>query len=354
LKESVCDFGCSGRILTVDFHPTAAEVLSASHSGFDGSFLSLYDVSAQKQALSFDLPKEGIYDVSFSYNGSVLSSTCKDKKTRIIDPRAGKTVQEFEPFEGQRDTRVIWLGNTGRLLTIGFGRASSRSVSIWDPSNLRRSLKQIEIDQTNASLLPHYDEDTGLLYLGSNGGRIVRVFHVHDESIDFLTNFMSNADVTGLAFRPKAACDVKAAEVGQMLTIYGGDKIMPVTFRVPRKRLEYFQDDLYPSTRVLEPSLSAAEWFAGKSAEPRCYSLRPDNMELLSQAPPEALTEKQLKYQAHLAAKAAPKPVGPLGLQSSEEVRDHFRAIASANINATNRWDARPDDSNDVADDEWN
>ena len=40
--------------------------------------------------------------------------------------------------------------------------------------------------------------------------------------------------------------------------------IEPVAFSVPRVKTAFFQDDLFPPTRVTwEPTVGAAEWFGG-------------------------------------------------------------------------------------------
>ena len=45
--------------------------------------------------------------------------------------------------------------------------------------------------------------------------------------------------------------------------------------------MEYFQDDLYPDTRVTwEPSLTAQQWLSGEDTHPRYISLRPAGMKL--------------------------------------------------------------------------
>lgn len=44
---------------------------------------------------------------------------------------------------------------------------------------------------------------------------------------------------------------------------------------------EYFQDDLFPDTRVTwEPALTADQWLAGQNTKPRTISLRPVGMKL--------------------------------------------------------------------------
>ena len=61
-----------------------------------------------------------IQSVSWHGNGSKLVTSCKDKKLRVIDPRANAVVQEAEGHANLRDSRVIWLGDTDHLLSTGF------------------------------------------------------------------------------------------------------------------------------------------------------------------------------------------------------------------------------------------
>lgn len=43
---------------------------------------------------------------------------------------------------------------------------------------------------------------------------------------------------------------------------------------------DYFQDDLFPPTRILwEPSMSAQEWFAGSNVPAKKLDLKPDDMD---------------------------------------------------------------------------
>ena len=50
-------------------------------------------------------------------------------------------------------------------------------------------------------------------------------------------------------------------------------------FQVPRTRLTYFQDDLYPDTLcVEEPSLSAQQWLQGENAFQTTCSMKPATM----------------------------------------------------------------------------
>ena len=69
--------------------------------------------------------------------------------------------------------------------------------------------------------------------------------------------------IQGLAFLPKNVVDVKNVEFARAYRLTN-NTIEPISFTVPRIKTVYFQDDLFPDTKVLwEPTLSAEEWMQG-------------------------------------------------------------------------------------------
>jgi len=173
--------------------------------------------------------------------------------------------------------------------------------------------------------------------------------------IDELNEWMSGGDCFGFFFYPKQSSDVRKVEIAKSLKLTK-DSIIPVPWTVPRKRLEFFQDDLFPPTRV--PLLmSADEFFAGVTKEPTKISLKPADMTELSKAPQEELTDRQKKYQQRLIDEEqkakAPKVRGATGHTNAQEVREHFTKVATT-LPTRNRWDAPQDNSQvDVDEGEW-
>lgn len=59
---------------------------------------------------------------------------------------------------------------------------------------------------------------------------------------------------------------------------------------------EYFQDDIFPRTRVTwKPTSSSEEWFKGCSKVPETFDLKPSEMENLSDAPAPPITPKRVE-----------------------------------------------------------
>ena len=57
--------------------------------------------------------------------------------------------------------------------------------------------------------------------------------------------------------------------------------------------MEYFQDDLFPPTKKVAPSMTSWEWLGGANKEPELLNLQPTGMKKLSEAPVE---QKEKKY----------------------------------------------------------
>jgi hypothetical protein len=61
-----------------------------------------------------------ITNISFNGIGSAFAVAAKDKKVRIVDPRAGKISAEAADHPGTKGARVIWLGKKDKIVTCGF------------------------------------------------------------------------------------------------------------------------------------------------------------------------------------------------------------------------------------------
>ncbi|KAG9465574.1 hypothetical protein GDO78_018074 [Eleutherodactylus coqui] len=122
--------GHTKRVGIVLWHPTAQNILLSA--GCDNLIL-IWDVGCGQSVISIDeTHTDLIYSVAWNRNGSMICTTCKDKKIRIIEPRTGAIVAEKEkPHEGSRPVRGIFVSDD-KILTTGFSRMSERQVALWD------------------------------------------------------------------------------------------------------------------------------------------------------------------------------------------------------------------------------
>lgn len=139
----------------------------------------------------------------------------------------------------------------------------------------------VGLDVSPAILMPYYDEDSSTLFATGKGDSTIYCFEITDEApfICPLSHHRCTNLTQGLSFLAKNQCDVAAVEFARALRLTNGT-VEPLSFTVPRLKVELFQDDLFPPTRVLwQPTLTAAEWFAGRDVAAARISMKPDGMD---------------------------------------------------------------------------
>lgn len=265
--------GHDRKIVDLLFHPAAENVLaSASHD----QTVRLWDIERAACKITLTDHSDAVLDQSWSYDGSRIATSCRDKMLRIFDPRANasKASAEVKAHEGVKGVRVVWAGPGERLITTGFSRMSDRQFALWDARNLEKPVKLENLDTSSGLLIPHYDADTRMLYLAGKGDGNIRFYELVDEApfAHFLSEYKSTEPQRAVTFLPKRAVHVSENEVARAYKVHN-NLVEPISFRVPRK-VEAFQADLFPDTPGPEPALSASEYFdENKTAAPKLISL---------------------------------------------------------------------------------
>ncbi|XP_072311558.1 uncharacterized protein coro1cb isoform X2 [Eucyclogobius newberryi] len=264
--------GHSKRVGIVSWHPTARNVLLSA--GCDNQIV-IWNVGTGEAMINLeDMHPDVIFSVSWSRNGSLLCTACKDKKVRVIDPRKNKIVTEKDKaHEGARPMRAIFLAD-GNIFTTGFSRMSERQLALWKSDNMDEPICVQEMDSSNGVLLPFYDPDTSIVYLCGKGDSSIRYFEITDEApfVHYLNTFTTKEPQRGMGYMPKRGLDVNKCEISRFYKLHER-KCEPIIMTVPRKS-DLFQDDLYPDTAGPDPALEAEEWFAGKNGSPILVSLK--------------------------------------------------------------------------------
>jgi hypothetical protein len=280
LKSSMTDAvqtlsGHRRKVGTTDFNPVANNVLATSSIDFE---VRVWDIEKGVANNVVSGHTDIVMSVSWNHNGSQLATTSKDRKMRLVDPRANKIVAEKEAHTGTKGSRVIWLGKTEKLLSVGFSKTSDRQYAMWDPRNLDTPMAQENVDTSSGMFMPFFDGDNGVLFLAGKGDGNIRYYEVtnDDKFIYYLSEYKSNVPQRGVCVLPKRAVNVSECEIDRLYKVTGDGKIIePISFQVPRKGTDIFQDDLYPDAYAGEPSLTAEAWFGGQNAEPKTRSLAP-------------------------------------------------------------------------------
>jgi len=277
------------RLNTINFHPIVGNL--AATSSMDMS-VRLWDISSCESVIEVaDKHTDAICNLSWNWKGDLFATSCRDTKMRIFDPRAGaEPTAEAVAHDGVRGFKVTWCGRREYLATCGFSKNSERTVALWDPRKLDKHIATKLLDTQSGALSMHYDPDIDLLIIGGRGDSLTRFFEVSAEApfLFPLTQYQTMSASADYDLLPKRALDVKKCEVGQMVRLFGSppSTVERISFCVPRTRMEYFQDDIFPETRANEPALDVKEWVAGENKDAKMVSLQPADMTKLSDAPP--------------------------------------------------------------------
>ncbi|XP_058021879.1 coronin-2A isoform X1 [Ahaetulla prasina] len=303
LTQSITDaqkdlLGHSRRVGLIEWHPTASNILFST--GYDYKVM-IWNLDTKEHTIQTPVRTIGfhtdvILSMSFNMDGSLLATVCRDRKIRIIDPRAGTIFQEASS-KSHRMNKVVFLGNLKKLLTTGTSRWNNRQIALWDQDDLSVPLHEEDVDGSSGLLFPFYDTDTHMLYVLSKGDGNIRYYDVNVEKpyLHYLTEYRSPLPQKGIGVMPKRGLDVCACEIFRFYKLIPVKSLIePISMIVPR-RSESYQEDIYPMTAGVQPSLTAQEWLNGTNKGPVLMSLRPGSV-ILNSLP--QFLEKEIAMEA--------------------------------------------------------
>ncbi|EAT47476.1 AAEL001434-PA, partial [Aedes aegypti] len=266
--------GHKRKVLHIEWHPTAANVLISA--GFD-HLICVWDVgNSDKPLLNvINCHVDMIYSLAINRDGSLIATTSKDKKLRVIEPRSGIVVSEGICHMGTKCSKAVFLDND-RILTTGFSRHSDRQYAVWNQHDLKKPLVQEVIDSSSGVVTPYFDYDTKMIYLAGKGDGNIRYYELVDEApyVYYLNQFLSGQPQKALGFMPKRGVNVSQCEVFRFYKLHAAGNICePISMIVPRKST-LFQSDLYPDTLADIPAIGAKEWFQGRNVQPMLRSMK--------------------------------------------------------------------------------
>lgn len=261
------------RVSFIEWHPTADNILASA--GLD-HLIIIWKTTTGEPVRFINCHPDTIHSMSFNRDGSLLATTCKDKKIRIIDPRQCLVISEGIGHQGSKASKVVYLGDSGRLFTTGFSKYSDRQWGVWSQHDLSKPLTIENIDSSSGVLFPFYDHDTKMVYVAGKGDGSIRYYEITNDSpwCYYINQFITGLPQRGLGVMPKRGLDVHKCEVFRFYKLHATRSTCePISMVVPRKS-HLFQADIYPDTLAPTPALTADEWLVGKTKTPILISMK--------------------------------------------------------------------------------
>jgi coronin-1B/1C/6 len=154
------------KIGQVLFHPTAANVVASASGEHTVKLWDLANPEDPRAVLGGH--GDAIQSLAFNPTGTLLATTCRDRKLRLFDPRAGgDAVRVTDGHGGIKGSRVVWMGEHDRIATTGFSKMSDRQVAVWETGGLG-NIKTIVLDQSSGVIMPFWS-DNNILFLAGKG-----------------------------------------------------------------------------------------------------------------------------------------------------------------------------------------
>jgi WD40 repeat protein len=257
------------------------------------STIKIWDVDTGQNKIDITLPETtSASNIDWGYGGNDLAVSGRDSDGRIYDVRGGNTsgmkpIYEWKAHEGLKGMKIAFLGNSGGIITTGFGKTGDREFKLWDiRASLDKPLNVTKLDAGAGIMIPYYVEDNGVLILQAKGELTVRIYEIEGLSLGHereepgkakhevnkfavhaCTEWRATGDPSaGLAFMARRHCDPYQAEwlKGIRLT---PNSVEMLSFTVPRSAdiSSFFFDDIFPPTKSFEPTITSPdEWFNGK------------------------------------------------------------------------------------------
>lgn len=180
------------RVETVGFHPSADYLLHSTAAGC----VNLWDLTTQKEVFGSNEHPDVIQSLSWKLDGTLMTTSCKDKVVRIVDPRSNVPItMAADSHQSIKDSRVVWLGDQSRILTTGFDSARLRQIIIRDLRNFNTPEKTLELDCSTGVLMPLYDPDTNMLFLAGKGDTTITYMEVTDKDPYLIEGLRHNGNI---------------------------------------------------------------------------------------------------------------------------------------------------------------
>uniref|UniRef100_A0A8D0GW63 Coronin n=1 Tax=Sphenodon punctatus TaxID=8508 RepID=A0A8D0GW63_SPHPU len=277
--------GHARRVGLIEWHPTANNILFST--GYDYKIM-VWNLDTKESVIQAPVKTIGfhtdvILSMSFNTDGSLLATACRDKRIRLLDPRAGTVLQ---------------VGRVSMIQPQGVPRGNGLYHVPQSSLPFPCTGKEKNFSFCLTLTLPWgVGKGSGRMREGTpRGDGNIRYYELSAVKpyLNYLMEYRSALPQKGIGIMPKRGLDVSTCEIFRFYKLIPAKNLIePVSMIVPR-RSESYQEDIYPMTAGAQPALTAQEWLSGVNKGPVFISLRPGSI-ILNSLPPFSERKPSLK-----------------------------------------------------------
>ena len=148
-----------------------------------------------------------------------MGVSTKEKLIKIYDPRKNEQTHNVQGFEGTKTQKMLFMGNADYFLATGFSRSNERQIRVFDLRNVEKPVQSLAVDNNSSTQQPHYDPDTGLLFLAGRGESTVKYYEFANGSFKKASEFTSPDPSKSSIFLQKKFVNYNKCELATMLKL---------------------------------------------------------------------------------------------------------------------------------------
>jgi coronin-7 len=153
------------KVILVAFNPVAKDVLLTVSSDRNNTGIRIWDLNTKEEKLHFE-HGDVVFDAAWKLDGKQFATSSKSKKIKIFDAQEFKLVAEGPSHNSIRPAKLVWLGETGMIASVGFGLGSAREILVYKVEDLGKGpCFKKNIDISPSVMSAYFDPDCGVLYV---------------------------------------------------------------------------------------------------------------------------------------------------------------------------------------------